>query len=193
MDGDVSGDRDPGAAEAVDRLAIAVLRRLAVAQGRAGVGVQTEPPVRARRPRVLGEARGGVLGPGGIAEKFAADLHLVDGAELAAVGSRSADKAAEFAKRFGFDRAYGSYAELAADPDVDVGLPRCGCPPDDAGRLADLARAHGLAVRGVMGYEGRGVGIPDREKRARLTGEAMERLASLPSSWPPSGPTSSWS
>jgi D-serine deaminase-like pyridoxal phosphate-dependent protein len=38
--------------------------------------------------------------------------------------------------------------------DVNVGLPRCGCDPADAGRLADLARAEGLAVRGVMGYEG---------------------------------------
>ena len=38
--------------------------------------------------------------------------------------------------------------------DVFVGLPRCGCEPDDAGRLADLARSLGLTVRGVMGYEG---------------------------------------
>ena len=38
--------------------------------------------------------------------------------------------------------------------DVHVGLPRCGCNPADAGRLADLARARGLEVRGVMGYEG---------------------------------------
>lgn len=38
--------------------------------------------------------------------------------------------------------------------DIDVGMPRCGCEPSDAGRLADLARAKGLAVRGVMGYEG---------------------------------------
>ena len=38
--------------------------------------------------------------------------------------------------------------------DVDVGLPRCGCDPDDAGRLADLARSKGIEVRGVMGYEG---------------------------------------
>ena len=27
--------------------------------------------------------------------------------------------------------------------DVNVGLPRCGCEPDDAGRLADLARVAG--------------------------------------------------
>jgi D-serine deaminase-like pyridoxal phosphate-dependent protein len=38
--------------------------------------------------------------------------------------------------------------------DVNVGMPRCGCAPDDAGRLADRARAAGLTVRGVMGYEG---------------------------------------
>lgn len=38
--------------------------------------------------------------------------------------------------------------------DVAVGLPRCGCPPDHAGRLAHEARAAGLEVRGVMGYEG---------------------------------------
>jgi D-threonine aldolase len=38
--------------------------------------------------------------------------------------------------------------------DVEVGLPRCGCAVADAGRLADEARAVGLEVRGVMGYEG---------------------------------------
>jgi D-serine deaminase-like pyridoxal phosphate-dependent protein len=38
--------------------------------------------------------------------------------------------------------------------DVNVGLPRCGCDPAEAGRLADLARSQGLGVRGVMGYEG---------------------------------------
>jgi len=38
--------------------------------------------------------------------------------------------------------------------DVNVGMPRCGCAPADAGRMADLARAQGLSVRGVMGYEG---------------------------------------
>lgn len=38
--------------------------------------------------------------------------------------------------------------------DVNVGMPRCGCAPEDAGRLADLARSKGMVVRGVMGYEG---------------------------------------
>lgn len=38
--------------------------------------------------------------------------------------------------------------------DVEVGLPRCGCDPSAAGALATEARAAGLEVRGVMGYEG---------------------------------------
>lgn len=38
--------------------------------------------------------------------------------------------------------------------DVSVGMPRCGCRPEDAGPLADAARTAGLTVRGVMGYEG---------------------------------------
>ncbi|HCO02371.1 MAG TPA: metal-activated pyridoxal enzyme, partial [Actinobacteria bacterium] len=42
--------------------------------------------------------------------------------------------------------------------DVNVGMPRCGCPPEDAGRLAEVARTRGLEVRGVMGYEGHVVG-----------------------------------
>ena len=60
--------------------------------------------------------------------------------------------------------------------DVNVGLPRCGCPPDDAGRLADRARSRGLEVRGVMGYEGHVVGLEDRAQRVKLTEECMERL-----------------
>ncbi|HUI27731.1 MAG TPA: alanine racemase [Candidatus Kryptonia bacterium] len=62
--------------------------------------------------------------------------------------------------------------------DVNVGLPRCGCQPDDAARLADLARRQGLTVRGVMGYEGHVVGLDDRATRARLCEEAMQRLVS---------------
>jgi len=60
--------------------------------------------------------------------------------------------------------------------DVNVGLPRCGCDPADAGRLADLARQHGLGVRGVMGYEGHAVGMDDRAVRTQLCESAMELL-----------------
>jgi D-serine deaminase-like pyridoxal phosphate-dependent protein len=60
--------------------------------------------------------------------------------------------------------------------DVNVGLPRCGCAPEDAGRLADDARARGLTVRGVMGYEGHTMLIPDVEDRRRQVGECMAKL-----------------
>ena len=53
--------------------------------------------------------------------------------------------------------------------DVDVGLPRCGCDVAEAGPLADRARASGLEVRGVMGYEGHLMMVHDREhKRAKV-------------------------
>jgi D-threonine aldolase len=61
--------------------------------------------------------------------------------------------------------------------DVNVGMPRCGCDPERAGEIAASARAAGLEVRGVMGYEGHVVGLPDRADRVRGTAEAMDLLA----------------
>ena len=61
--------------------------------------------------------------------------------------------------------------------DVNVGLPRCGIAPEDAGALAARARAAGLEVRGVMGYEGHATAVADRDQRADITATAMELLA----------------
>jgi D-threonine aldolase len=61
--------------------------------------------------------------------------------------------------------------------DVNVGVPRCGCAPAAAGRLAELARSRGLTVRGVMGYEGHLMLVPDAAERAKLTAECMALLA----------------
>jgi D-serine deaminase-like pyridoxal phosphate-dependent protein len=60
--------------------------------------------------------------------------------------------------------------------DVDVGLPRCGCDPADAGRLADLARSKHLDVRGVMGYEGHLMAVEDRAKQREQVEAAMATL-----------------
>jgi D-serine deaminase-like pyridoxal phosphate-dependent protein len=60
--------------------------------------------------------------------------------------------------------------------DVNVGLPRCGCAPPDAGRLADAARAAGLTVRGVMGYEGHLMLVADPADRARQAEQSMALL-----------------
>ena len=60
--------------------------------------------------------------------------------------------------------------------DVDIGLPRCGCLPSDAGRLADRARRGGISVRGVMGYEGHLMMVHDRDEQSRKVDEAVDRL-----------------
>lgn len=64
--------------------------------------------------------RWGILGPGYIAGVFAEDLTRTPGAELVAVASRDAARAAEFASRHRADRSYGDYAVLGEDPDVDI-------------------------------------------------------------------------
>ncbi|HXW35284.1 MAG TPA: alanine racemase [Acidimicrobiales bacterium] len=70
--------------------------------------------------------------------------------------------------------AAGRVSEVLID--VNVGLPRCGCLPEDAGRLADYALDKGLEVRGVMGYEGHVVGLEDRSARVLGTEIAMNLL-----------------
>jgi predicted dehydrogenase len=64
--------------------------------------------------------RWAILGPGRISRAFASDLAVVPGAELVAVGSRSAPRARAFAEEFGAKAWYGSYEELVDDPQVDV-------------------------------------------------------------------------
>lgn len=60
--------------------------------------------------------------------------------------------------------------------DVNVGLPRCGCDPSDAGRLAELARSQGLSVRGVMGYEGHLMMVDQPTDKAAETEACMALL-----------------
>ena len=62
--------------------------------------------------------------------------------------------------------------------DVNVGLPRCGCRPEEAGSLADRARRQGLGVRGVMGYEGHIVGLEARTTRTEMLEISMGLLMS---------------
>lgn len=66
------------------------------------------------------EIRWGVIGPGRIAESVLPDFDHVPGARAVAVGSRSPDRARQFAARHGMARAYGSYRELISDGEVDV-------------------------------------------------------------------------
>ena len=63
--------------------------------------------------------RWGILATGRIAQGFARNLREVPGAEITAVGSRTAASAEAFAAEHGA-RAHPSYADLVADPEVDV-------------------------------------------------------------------------
>ena len=71
--------------------------------------------------------------------------------------------------------AVGGVREVLID--VNVGLPRCGCAPEEAGALAERARSRGLSVRGGMGDEGHVVGNPDRGEREREVAASMEKLS----------------
>ena len=64
--------------------------------------------------------RWGILAPGGIAGAFAAAVQQATASTVAAVGSRSPERAVGFAERHGIAAAYGSYAELVADDGVEA-------------------------------------------------------------------------
>jgi predicted dehydrogenase len=64
--------------------------------------------------------RWGILGPGRIAHRFAQDLEVVEGVKLQAVASRSVERGAAFAQRYGAAACYDSYEALAQDPEVDA-------------------------------------------------------------------------
>ena len=65
-----------------------------------------------------------ILGCGHIATKMAVAVKCLekrgDGVEAYAVASRTQAKADDFARQYGFQKAYGSYSELVEDPDVDL-------------------------------------------------------------------------
>ncbi len=62
----------------------------------------------------------GIIGAGHIAEKAARTLAAMDDMQCLAIGSRSLEKAQAFAGRFGIPRAYGSYADLLEDPEIEL-------------------------------------------------------------------------
>lgn len=64
--------------------------------------------------------RWGILGPGWIARRFTESVHAHTDQVIAAVASRSLNRSKAFAESFGIPAAYGSYAELVADPEIDI-------------------------------------------------------------------------
>lgn len=66
------------------------------------------------------EIKAAILGLGGIAQKMADTINKTEGVTLYAAASRSIDKALAFAEKYGAEKAYGSYEEMAEDEDVQL-------------------------------------------------------------------------
>lgn len=61
-----------------------------------------------------------IMGAGHIAEKMAQTMQALKSVRCYAVASRDIKKAEAFAKKFHFQKAYGSYEELVQDPQVEL-------------------------------------------------------------------------
>ena len=66
------------------------------------------------------KVRWGILGTGRIAGIFCNTLAQMEDAEIYAIGSRTKEKAEDFAKDYDVHTTYGSYEELVADEQVDI-------------------------------------------------------------------------
>jgi predicted dehydrogenase len=119
--------------------------------------------------------RWGIAGTGSISRTTIKDLRLVENVEVVAVSSRQQETADAFAAEEGIERAYGDYARMLEDPDIDViyiGTPHgshhpmavaaleagkhvlgekpLGVDATEARELADLANARGLFLMEAM-------------------------------------------
>ena len=61
-----------------------------------------------------------ILGAGGIARTMASTVVPMKEIRKKAVAARDYDRAESFAKEYGFEKAYGSYEEMLADPEIDL-------------------------------------------------------------------------
>ena len=82
----------------------------------------------------------GIIGAGSISGQWVRCLHECEGATITAVAARSADRAKEFATKYGITSAYGSYAEMVASPNVDIVY---------VGTITKLHKEHSLLAIGA--------------------------------------------
>jgi predicted dehydrogenase len=67
-----------------------------------------------------GRIRMGLVGPGFIATQHIEAVRRLGDVDVVAIAGSSLDSAERKAEQYGVDRAYGSWPELIADPDIDV-------------------------------------------------------------------------
>ena len=133
------------------------------------------PSPRVPEPATAPSIRWGILAPGWIAHQFAASLRGLTTQRIVAVGSRSLERAQQFASETGVETAYGSYAELVGDPRVQAVY--VAAPHSEHAALALMAIEAGKHVLVEKPFarnavEGRRVVRAARDKRVALM-EAM--------------------
>jgi predicted dehydrogenase len=84
------------------------------------VPVPTFPEADLFTPDSAPSLRWGLISPGWIAGEFVTAAHDHSAQQFVAVASRSSDRAAAFAKRYGIDGAYGEQEAMLARSDVDA-------------------------------------------------------------------------
>ncbi|MFV0407961.1 MAG: Gfo/Idh/MocA family oxidoreductase [Propioniciclava sp.] len=80
---------------------------------------RTLPQPRVPDPGAVPSLRWAILGTGWIAQWFVESVQQFTSQQVVAVGSRTAERAEGFARRYGLAQAFGSYEDLVA-ADVDV-------------------------------------------------------------------------
>ncbi|MFI7441726.1 Gfo/Idh/MocA family protein [Nonomuraea indica] len=109
----------------------------------------------------------GIAATGGIARTVGAVIAAEPGMRVAAVGSRDVTRARELAGVLGAESAYGSYAELCADPVVDAVY--VATPHAQHLEVAEAAIANGKAV---LCEKPLAASVADTERMVRLAREA---------------------
>ncbi|KAM4751785.1 trans-1,2-dihydrobenzene-1,2-diol dehydrogenase [Cyanocitta cristata] len=135
---------------------------------------EPEPCSPAEPPKIQpghppGPTRWGICSAGAISHDFVVALKTLPPSEhtVVAVAARDLGRAQDFAQRFGIPRAYGSYEELAEDPDLDVVYVGVVNPAHLPTGLLFLRRGRAVLMEKPMGLGAREV--------AQLVGTARER------------------
>ena len=62
----------------------------------------------------------GIIGAGGIAKNMAGTVSRMKNVDCTAIAARDIERARAYAEKYGFRKAYGSYEDLLADPEVEL-------------------------------------------------------------------------
>ncbi|AZG43914.1 Gfo/Idh/MocA family protein [Gordonia insulae] len=109
------------------------------------------PSPRTPEPTSAPVLRWGIMGPGWIAQRFVGGLHKHTRQRVTAVGSRSAGRADEFARRMNIPSSHEGYDALLADPDVDIVYISTPHPQHHGCALAAIAAGKHVLVEKPMG------------------------------------------